>query len=135
MFKRCHLKVTFVPATYPGDICPNKRYILAVTGPILTKLFGPNLYGVIISVCSKMFLDKTFSRPKILLWPKVFKPENLKDPKNILNSNFFQTKIFFKPINCFSDPKCFLTHNLFSINISGPKINFAPQFFFLQKFL
>ena len=38
-----------------------------------------------------MFLDKTFSRHKILLGPKVFRPENLLDPKK------FRIQIFFGP--------------------------------------
>ena len=62
--------VTFVLATYAMVAFVYISNISAVTGPILTKLFGPNLQGVIIFVEQKVFgpssLDPDFSDPKIL---------------------------------------------------------------------
>ena len=121
--------VTFVQATCAVVTFVHISNISAVTGPILIKLFGPNFFGVKIFVdqnvlwhkfCmiwviwqwTKIFLDKTFSRQKILLGPKVFKPEILLDPKKILNSNFLHTQNCFRPTNFFR-PKIFLSQNLF----------------------
>ena len=59
--------VTFVQATYALVTFVQISNISAVTGPILTKLFGPNLCGVII------FVDQ-----------------------NVLGQNFFQTQNFIR---------------------------------------
>ena len=57
--------VTFVLATYALVTFVHISNISAVTGPILTKLFGPNFFGVII------FVDQ-----------------------NVLGQNFFKTQNF-----------------------------------------
>ena len=94
-----------------------------------------------------MFLDKTFSRPEILLRPKVFRPEILSHKKKNLiwnffwTQNFFWAKIIFRTQNCFG-PKNFLkvffrskifwTHNFFQILFSDQNLS-LPQIFFLSK--
>ena len=96
-----------------------------------------------------MFLDKTFSRHKILLGPKVFRPEILLDPKKISNSNFLRTQnclrptIFFKPKifrnqifkKIFFQIKIFLDQQFFSKKFSQPKIHFGLKFLFFEHFL
>ena len=72
-----------------------------------------------------MFLDKTFSRHKILLGPKVFRPEILLDPKKILNSNFFCTQNWMKN---------FLVPQFFSKKFSRPKIYFGLKFLYFKFF-
>ena len=95
-----------------------------------------------------MFLDKTFSRHKILLGPKVFRPEILLDPKKISNSNFLCTQnclrptIFFKPkiflnqifLKLFFRIKIFLDPQFFSKKFSRPKIYFGLKFLFFKIF-
>ena len=90
-----------------------------------------------------MFLDKTFSRHKILLGPKVFRPEIFLDPKKISNSNFlhtqnclrhtisFKPKVFLNQIfkNFFFGSKFFWTDNFFK-KISRLKIYFGLKFIF-----
>ena len=92
--------------------------------------------------CSKMFLDKTFSRHKILLGPKVLRPEILLDPKKISNSNFLCTQnclrptIFFKPkiflnqisLKLFFWMKIFLDPQFLSKTCSRPKIYLGLKF-------
>ena len=139
--------VTFVQAAYALMRFVQISNISAVTGPILTKLFGPNLCCVIIFVDQNV-LGKNFFQTQNFIRAHSFRPENLLDPEKILNSNFFGPKIFsnltlfFRPKifldpkflkSLFSDQKVFLDPQFFSKIISGPKINFAPNFF--QKFL
>ena len=51
----------------------------------------------LLNLWTKMFLDITLSRHKILLGPKVFRPEILLDPKKISNSNFLRTQNCLRP--------------------------------------
>ena len=57
--------VIFVQETDALAIFVHITNISAVTGPILTKLFGPKFFGVIIFVDQNV-LGQTFSRHKIL---------------------------------------------------------------------
>ena len=78
------IMVAFVQETYALVAFVHISNISAVTGPILIKLFEPNFLGVIIFV-DKNVLGQNFTWHKILLGPKVFRPEILLDPKKILN--------------------------------------------------
>ena len=98
--------VTFAQAMYALVTFVHISNFSAVTGPILTKLFGPNFYGVIIFVDQNV-LGQTLSRPEILLGPKVIGQEILLDPKKISNSNFFGTRNFFRPKINFQTQNCF----------------------------
>ena len=71
----------FVQATFALVTFVHISNMSAVTGPILTTLFGPNFFGVIFF----------FSKHNILLGPKDFRPEILLDSKKNLNSNFLRT--------------------------------------------
>ena len=81
-----------------------------------------------------MFLDKTSSDPnlflntelfaKILLGPKIFRPEFLLDLKSFLNSNFFGPEIF-SDLKFFSDPKFFQTQSFLQTKV----------FYWTQNFL
>ena len=62
-----YVLTTFVLETYALATFVNVSNISAVTGPILTKLFGPNVFGVII------FVDQ-----------------------NVLGQNFFKTQNFIR---------------------------------------
>ena len=79
--------VTFVLATYAMVIIVHISNISAVSGPILSKLFGPNFFGVM------MFVDQNVLGQNFFLsGPKVFRPEILLDPKKISKSNFLPTQ-------------------------------------------
>ena len=105
--------VTFVQATYALVTFVNISNILAVTCPILAKLFGPNFFGV-ISFVDQNVLGQNFSRHIILF--------ELKFP---LVLKFFWTHNFFQ--NIFPDQKFILALNIFSKKI------FQPQIFFKTK--
>ena len=94
-----------------------------------------------------MFLDKTFSRPKVLLGPKVFRPENLMYPKKKIQiKNSFWTHNSFQTL--YPDLKLILPHNFFFENffrifqtqifleakIYRPEILLVPVTFSTQNF-
>ena len=81
--------VTFVLATYALVTFVHISNISAVTGPILTKLFGPNFFGVMIFVDQNV-LGQNFFKTQKLLGPKVFRPE-------IWTRKKFRTQISFVP--------------------------------------
>ena len=126
--------VTFVQATYALVTFVQISNISAVTGPILTKLFGPNLCVVIIFVDQNVLVQNFFQTQNfILMDQKKNSKSKFFKPKIVFQSqNFFGPKICLKVF--FSDQTLFLEQQFFSKIISGPIINFAPQFFF-RKFL
>ena len=105
--------------------------ISAVTGPILTKLFGPNFFGV-ISFVDQNVLGQSFFKTQNIIRAQSFRPEILLDPKIILNEKFplypklSQTNNFFKH-------KIFLNQIFFQI-FFGSKF-FGPTIFFEKIFL
>ena len=116
--------------------------ISAVTGPILTKLFWPNFFGVIIFVDQnvhgqnffgpKCFLNITFfSRPKFCYASK-FVDQKYHWTQQNFQTQFFLDLKFFGPKIFLSDPEFFCTQNfstLFQI-----KIFFWTHYFFQKKF-
>ena len=77
--------VTFVQETYALVTFVQISNMSAVSGPILTTLFGPNLCGVIIFVAQNA-LGQNFFQTQNLLGPKVFRPEKIYwDHKKIWN--------------------------------------------------
>ena len=59
-FQAKYVLATFVLEAYALATFVHISNISAVTGPILTKLFGPNFFGVII------FVDQNVLGPKVL---------------------------------------------------------------------
>ena len=97
--------VTFVQATYALVTFVQISNISAVTGPILTKFFGPNFLGVKRCWTNILFDPKNFSDPMF---------NNNLDPKFYCSTNFFWTKIFWIKIIFdpnFSGHKTFWTHH------------------------
>ena len=123
--------VTFVLATYAMVAFVHISNISAVSGPILTKLFGHNFLGVTIFAAQnilgpKFFRNKLFWTQKFL-GPKVFRPKFFfSDAKHLLNRKKFQ--IFF------SDENFFFYPNFFSYSF-GSKIFFEPQLLWTRKIL
>ena len=112
--------VTFVLTTYALVTFVHISNISAVTGPILTKLFGPNFFGVII------FVDQN------VLGQNFFKTQNF------IRAQSFQTRDFIGPEKNFelkfpSYPKLSQTNNFFKPQIFEP--NFSLTFFLDQNFL
>ena len=123
--------VIYVLATYALVTFVHISNISAVTGPILTKLFGPNLLGVIIFVDQNVFgfnlFWPRFVGPQCFLGQK-FLTSNFIEPKKKLNSKFFWTQNF-------SDPKFFLGQIFFLEIILGQKFLLDPNFCFKHFFL
>ena len=109
-------KVTLVPATYV-QVTSYISNISAITAPILTKIFAPNILGGLIFV-RYILLDQTFFDPNTFLTQKCFGP------------------------NCFFHPECFgpkfFIPKIFGSKIFGLKINLNPnlwtEFFWTQNF-
>ena len=68
--------VTFGQEAYALTTFVQIRYISAVTGPILTTLFGPNVSGVIIFV-DQNILGPTFLRPRFFQIQNIFQTQIL----------------------------------------------------------
>ena len=125
-------KAIFVMATFV-----HIRNISAVTGPILTKLFGPNFFEIMIFVDQNV-LGQNFFGPKFFLNTNFFKPQIFfPDPKVLDQKSYwfqknFEPKFFRRTI--FSDSNFFYWPNFildtnFCLNVFSD-----PQFFFLIFF-
>ena len=139
--------VTFVLATYALVTFVHISNISAVTGPILTKLFGPNFFGVIIFVDQNV-LGQNFFKTQNFIRAQSFQTRNFigpeknfelkfpSYPKLSQSNNFFQTQNFFEPnfFLTFFLVKIFLETQFFSKKFSRPKIYFGPKFLFFQNF-
>ena len=83
--------VTFVQAKFVLAIFVHIGNVLAVTDPILTKMFAPDILGALYFFCTKTFLQFFFTNVVCLntfLDTKIFGDENFLDPK------LFEHKIF-----------------------------------------
>ena len=126
--------VTFVLATYALVTFVHISNISAVTGPILTKLFGPNFFGVIIFVDQNV-LGQNFFKTQNFIRAQSFQTRNFIGPKENfelkfllypkLDEKFFGPTIFFE--------KIFPTKNLFWSEISLFQIFFQIRNFFGPK--
>ena len=107
-----YVLATFVLEAYALATFVHISNISAVTGPILTKLFGPNFLGFIIFV-GQNALGPNFFRPKFFSDKKFFRAQHFWtlnfigrkkkfEPKIILNPKFSQTPNFFPDPNLFS---------------------------------
>ena len=132
--------VTFVQATYALAAFVHITNISAVTGPILTKLFGTPFFGDIFVVLN--VLGPNFIRHTFFLNPKFFYGSNFFFWPKSFFKQFFPTKIFFGSnlfldANFFSEPKFFQEFfsfpNFFFINrtqsILGPEHFLDSQFY------
>ena len=148
--------VTFVQTTYALATFVHITNISAVTGPILTKLFGLHFLGGMIFVDLNLlgpnfikthfFFEHQFFRAQIFSGPKIFfkqffPTKNFFGPNIFLDPNFFRNPIFFQEF--FSvpkvkkkiKPKVYLGPNIFLFTIFiGPKKNVKPQIFQTPKF-
>ena len=109
-----------------------------VTGPILTKLFGPNFFEIMIFV-DKNVLGQNFFGPKFFLNTNFFKPQIFfPDPKVLdQKSYWFQKNFepkFFRRTN-FSDSKFFLLTKLYFGHKFLFEFFFRTTIFFLNFFL
>ena len=124
--------VTFVLATYALVTFVHISNISAVTGPILTKHFGPNFFGVIIFVDQNV-LGQNFFKTQNIIRAQRFQTRNFIGPKKNSNSNFRRTQIFF---NLFFTDQIFgltiLFKNIFQIFFE-PKIVFQTRIFFRSQ--
>ena len=115
---------TFVQATYALVTFVHISNISDVTGPILTKLFGPNFLGF-INFVGQNVLGPNFFRPKFFLDPKFFFRTKI-----FLGPNIFGTAILLDTTNFFN-PKLFWTQNYFQHKIfSDSTFFFRPKIFF-----
>ena len=93
--------MTFFQATFVLAIFAHIRNISAVTDPILTKIFRPNLLTAVI------FWDQNFFGPKILwtlnffhlnFWTHIFLDFKFLWPTFFWTSNFFRLKFYWLKI-------------------------------------
>ena len=152
-----YVHTTFVHTTFVLVSFVNIRNISAVTDPILTKLYGPNiflglnLFGPKKNI-SQVHLDQLFFGTKkfsvltqkyflpnffepTFIQPKLFQSEILLDPK-LLTQILFAYKICLTP---FFGSKMFFDHNvldtIFLDPLFFPFLNFLDHnFFFTQIF-
>ena len=148
--------VTFIQATYALATFVHIRNISSVTGPILTKHFGPNLwghffseqkldpnYGVIICMDPKpLQTQKKISGPKFSSDSKFFSyikyfSKHFSDQKFICSQRFVDQKLFFngpKMDTQIFNPNFF--GNIFFLKFFGPHffLTFLAQIFLDQMF-
>ena len=70
------------------------RNISAVTGPILTKLFGPIIVVDQNVLGQNFYRSKFFSHPKFFKTQKFFQSQNFFGPKSFSTQNCFRPKFF-----------------------------------------